>query len=69
MLTPLLHTLNGNQNFFDAQVKVLRGLFAGDKQETPQWPSAKANKMLENPPLSLAERFPAVIDGIMDDYE
>ena len=63
---PLLRALNVDQNFFDAQIEVLRGLFAGDKQETPQWPSAKANKMLENPPLLLAERFPAVIDGIMD---
>jgi hypothetical protein len=45
-------------------------------QETPQWPSAEAHKMLKNPPLfrereiggvRLAERFPSVIDSIIDE--
>jgi hypothetical protein len=65
--TPLLRALNGDQNYFDAQVEVLRGLFSEDKQEPPEWPSAKAHKMLKNPPLLLAERFPSVIDSIIDE--
>jgi hypothetical protein len=66
--TPLLRALNGDQNYFDAQVEVLRGLFSEDKQEPPEWPSAKAHKMLKNPPLLLAERFPSVIDIIIDEF-
>jgi hypothetical protein len=64
---PLLRALNSAKNYFDTQVEVLRGLFSGDKQEPPQWPSAEADKMLKNPRLLLAERFPSVIDSIIDE--
>ena len=66
--TPLLRALNSDKNYFDTQVEVLRGLFfSGDKQEPPQWSSAEAREMLKNPPLLLAERFPSVIDSIIDE--
>ena len=58
---------NSDKNYFDTQVEVLRGLFSGDKQEPLQWPSAEAREMLKNPPLLLAERFPSVIDSIIDE--
>ena len=66
--TPLLRTLNCEQNFFDTQIGVLRGRFPG-KSQTPPWPSGKADTLITNPPLLLAERFPAVIDGIMDELK
>jgi hypothetical protein len=50
---PLLRALNSDKNYFDTQVEVLRGLFSGDKEEPPQWPSAEADIMLNNPPLLL----------------
>jgi hypothetical protein len=50
---PLLRALNSVKNYFDTQVEVLRGLFSGDKEEPPQWPSAEADIMLNNPPLLL----------------
>ena len=62
----LLRALNSDKNYVYTQVEVLRGLFSGDKQEPPHWPSAEADKMLKNPPLLLAERFPSA-DSIIDE--
>jgi hypothetical protein len=65
--TPLLQALNSDKNYFDTQVEDLRGLFSGDRQEPSQWPSEEADKRIKNPPLLLAERFPSVIDSIIDE--
>ena len=68
--TPLLRTLNRDENFCGAQGGFFWSLAAGIQPENdlqkPEWPSADADKMIEHPPLLLAERFPSVIDSIVD---
>ena len=41
-------------------------MFHEDSGVQPAWPSLEADELLKDPPFLLAERFPAVVDSIVD---